>query len=655
VAYETLGIQLEVKGLSQFKTEMGQVKTSINGTTTETKKAAPSFLEMAGAVTAGILASEAFIKIAEKLVGVLQDSVAAASKNETSMMHLTATLRSTGRESEITATQIAKFAESMMLATSFDDEAIIDAYNAMAKFENINTGDLEKVLRVAMDMTAALGGDLATNAEGIARVLETGLIPRSWGFTAALKEQVRELVNAGKSSEALTLILDQLNKRYGGQAQAEMDTYAGKVKHLEVSFGELKEKIGKELLPTLTKVVTELDKLLFGVQDQTTAEGILTDKIKETTKSYREYVEASIRAKLASRGFTDTEIEKFVELDMRSKTLIATAKLYDLLTESEYNLSEVKIDSSDLALMFDVVENGTPSVKELGKAIETTKTNWKDMLNAGMSAAMEYRQYAKSMSDANEKLAEDMKKLSQLDPLDTQGIKDTTAAIEEDRVAIARLKEEHRIAMLEMIAGWYETSLAADGVFDENDMARILNYRLQMGLLSKDEYNAGLEAINLARAINGLPPLTSLAVVTYYSDVYTGGAATSAATLYAAIKEGGAAAVNKAKEAEAKAVAAKAATALKASSQYRTNGYATGGAFTVPPGFNNDDYMARFTSGELVMAFTKAQQRAMAAPLRAMNQSNYTRNVNYNYNPSYGSAPNNPSFDFAIMQARGEA
>jgi hypothetical protein len=80
--------------------------------------------------------------------------------------------------------------------------------------------------------------------------------------------------------------------------------------------------------------------------------------------------------------------------------------------------------------------------------------------------------------------------------------------------------------------------------------------------------------------------------------------------------------------------------------------YQHGGSFIVPPGFNKDDFLARFSSGELVMAFTKAQQRQMAAPQQAMNTSNYERNVNYHYSPTYGAAPNNPQFDFAIMQAR---
>lgn len=97
-------------------------------------------------------------------------------------------------------------------------------------------------------MSAALGTDLKSNAEMLGRALETGLIPRTWAFSAALKAQFTEQVKAGNSAEALTILMDELNKRYGGQAAAQLNTYAGSVAALGNEWEQFLENVGDPAL-----------------------------------------------------------------------------------------------------------------------------------------------------------------------------------------------------------------------------------------------------------------------------------------------------------------------------------------------------------------------------------------------------------------------
>jgi len=190
----------------------------------------------------------------------LQEIVSLAAESETVMTRLNTTLIASGRDGEITAEKLEKIAGHLQNMSAFDDESILSAYNAIAKFESIDTGSMDAIVRSAMDMSAALGGDLASNAEAIGRVLETGVIPRAWAFDAALKEQIKTMVETGDSAGALALMLDELSKRYGGQAAAQVNTYAGATAALKNQFDQMKESIGGSFLPSLTKAITAVSQ-----------------------------------------------------------------------------------------------------------------------------------------------------------------------------------------------------------------------------------------------------------------------------------------------------------------------------------------------------------------------------------------------------------
>jgi hypothetical protein len=190
----------------------------------------------------------------------------AAADAEAVNVRLEASLTATGRASEISAEQIDATATSLEHISAFDDESIKSAYTALMQFSNVPTDKMEDIAKAAMNVTAAMGGDLASNAENIGRILETGLIPRSFGFSAALKTQIKAEIDAGNSGKALTLVLDELNKRFGGQAAAQLTTYSGKVEKLKNDWGDLLEAVGKAPLGTGKDVLGTLDQIVLKYQ-----------------------------------------------------------------------------------------------------------------------------------------------------------------------------------------------------------------------------------------------------------------------------------------------------------------------------------------------------------------------------------------------------
>jgi hypothetical protein len=70
--------------------------------------------------------------------------------------------------------------------------------------------------------------------------------------------------------------------------------------------------------------------------------------------------------------------------------------------------------------------------------------------------------------------------------------------LEEVRVA-------SQMATNEMIAGFLQTQLTVDGTFTKDDMEKVLDYRLAMGLLTTEAYHAAQEALRIATNLAAIP------------------------------------------------------------------------------------------------------------------------------------------------------
>ena len=292
------------------------------------------------------------------LTSEIHKSIVAASEAETGMMRLDATLKATGRGSEISSGQIDQIAISLMKVSTFDDDAIVNAYNAISKFESVPTGNMEQIVKTAMDMAAAMGGDLADNAESIGRLLESGLIPRTWGFSTALKAQIKAQIEAGDTAGALNVTLAALEKRYGGQDAAQLTTYAGRWKQLANNWGNVQESVGAKLLPALKNVADGLNLLLTGTLNVSTQQELLAARTEKLGDSFRnETTDVSVtssqldsytRNLLNTAAVTDTTTVAMVDMGAQYNALSGYAQTYDkYLVEQAALQGELAVATGD--------------------------------------------------------------------------------------------------------------------------------------------------------------------------------------------------------------------------------------------------------------------------------------------------------------------
>ena len=219
---------------------------------------------LVGGMTAANLISGTITKTFQFLIQQLKESVIAAQESELAMARTEATLLSTGRAAEISGQALASISLELSKGTMFDDEAILEAMNALSRFDSVATEQLPAVTSAAMDMAAALGTDVVSAAGQLGGALETGVIPKAWKFDAATKASIQSLISEGKESEALAVILENLGDKFEGQAEIMGETTAGGAAQAKNALSNLKEEIGAGMLPMLNELYASTIKAANG-------------------------------------------------------------------------------------------------------------------------------------------------------------------------------------------------------------------------------------------------------------------------------------------------------------------------------------------------------------------------------------------------------
>lgn len=123
-----------------------------------------------------------------------------------------------------------------------------DLRPALGKLVTIthDVGKAQKLASLAMDISAGSGKSLASVTQALVRA--------KTGETTSLSKYGIEVEKANGKTISFRDATKKLADTFGGSAAAAADTAAGKQKILEVQMGELQETIGAKLLPVMLKL-----------------------------------------------------------------------------------------------------------------------------------------------------------------------------------------------------------------------------------------------------------------------------------------------------------------------------------------------------------------------------------------------------------------
>lgn len=143
----------------------------------------------------------------------------------------------------------------------------------------------DQATKAALDMSVAMGTDMQGAVIQVGKALNdpikgiTALTRVGVTFTEQQKDQIKALVESGKSMEAQKLILAELNKEFGGSAVAQGNTFAGMINKIKNSFEEVAEKIAGKLMPHLKTFAGFIGKI-FKADSFTAGLKVAIDGIK---------------------------------------------------------------------------------------------------------------------------------------------------------------------------------------------------------------------------------------------------------------------------------------------------------------------------------------------------------------------------------------
>jgi hypothetical protein len=221
-----------------------------------------------------------FSRLGSRITGALGGiaagfSVAAiieeTSKAERALAALDIAVRNNAGAAGVTTQQLADLSSELQRLTTYGDDSIQEMQALLLTFRQIGGPEFERAQTVILDLATALGKDLNSAAMLVGRALadpEKGMKQLARSGVVLSDEQkklVKQLVETGRAAEAQGYLLDQLEQRFGGAAQAARNTFGGALAGLKNAFGDLLEAKGG-----LPEATAELNKLSALLQDPST-------------------------------------------------------------------------------------------------------------------------------------------------------------------------------------------------------------------------------------------------------------------------------------------------------------------------------------------------------------------------------------------------
>lgn len=180
----------------------------------------------------------------------------AVQESEDAVAQLNARLKSTGSAAGLSRDQLIDLSAEMQNLTTYGDEAVLSMETLLLTFTNIRGPVFRDATKVVLDMSVALGQDLKSSATQVGKALNdpilgiTALSKVGVNFTAEQKDLIKSLVDTGQTAAAQTVILQELQKEYGGAAEAAGNTLGGALSQLKNAAGDLLEGDGGNLTET---------------------------------------------------------------------------------------------------------------------------------------------------------------------------------------------------------------------------------------------------------------------------------------------------------------------------------------------------------------------------------------------------------------------
>ena len=213
---------------------------------------------------AGFITGQVLMNAGAAIGDMFKSTIEEASTAQASLAQLDAAIKSTGGAAGLSSQELQDYATSLQDITAYDDEAIQGAESLLLTFTNVKGDVFKDATSTILDMSQAMGQDLKSSSIQLGKALNDpiagiGALSRvGVQFTDDQKKMIEEMVASGDTMGAQRVILAELDKEFGGSAEAFANTYAGKMQQFNNTMGNVKETIGAALIPVMQDLMTNV-------------------------------------------------------------------------------------------------------------------------------------------------------------------------------------------------------------------------------------------------------------------------------------------------------------------------------------------------------------------------------------------------------------
>ncbi len=183
-------------------------------------------------------------------------------------------IESTGGAAGVTAEEVRKLAVDIETLTTASDRAVQEGANMLLTFTNIGRDVFPDATKAVVDMGIAMAdGDVeAANftqtaiqvgkalndpIRGIGALRRVGV-----QFTKQQEDQIKVLVESGKTQEAQVLILKELERQFGKAGEAAGQGFGADIRRAQDAIDDAQQALAVGFLPVISKVATILRERL---------------------------------------------------------------------------------------------------------------------------------------------------------------------------------------------------------------------------------------------------------------------------------------------------------------------------------------------------------------------------------------------------------
>jgi hypothetical protein len=564
---------------------------------------------------------QAAISNVQRLVGAVQSFISPALEAEKSVSELTAALRAQGVSSTKVRDEILKYSTALQRQSTYGDEAITEVQKLLFQLGRLEGEGLRTATKATLDLAAGLGIDLHSAAMMVAKAAA--------GNTTTLGRYGIQITKTGDQAKDFAAVLEQLQGKFGGAAQAATQTAGGAFAQFKEATGDLVEIIGSKLLPSLATAAQYWRDVAYAATDAASANGdatnlaetdakLLTSAIAKLTQQKNQQLQAQdflTKAEIEAIKGTGAQINAWKQTGATLQTIIPQLERAAAINR------ETAVQANAAAA---AEEKASIARKTSGMSADELTAFLANLDHAGDQVAVQLA----ILSAREKELRAEMDKLAKAGERVPKAMADEAAALRENIETLERARaREQALARVKDQAEKQDTE-RAETLEKEAELRRLLAIQLAHEAAERKKNDEQVAAANLELEKQRMVMQASTSVASALGDAFMGIAVEgkdAADTLRSVfrqlamdiVRQAIAMIVAKAGEAAAKTIAANAgvpgpagialavgggAAIFAATVAYKDGipGFARGGVVDEGPR-GRDQVLARLTRGEEVL------------------------------------------------------